>query len=333
MTICAGFAGLLLTSCHPVIFDDLPECVPDYRVRLSYDRNMDFKERVNEVDAAEIYAFDSNGSLMEIGLADRKALEANDWTVPMKLKRFETYNLVVWGGLTDDSPFALGGTKSVEGTSDLTVHLGTNEKDEEGNNVSRQRLPPLFHANQSVSFSAEEGYEEQKVSLTKDTNTIEIILRKTDGTIITLDEVEVKIIDSNGVITYDNTLEGNDDIHYHAVSMIQGDYAKPDGNGGTLDETTKGIKAEIHLSRLMQDSGARLVIIEKETKKVLVDQKLLDLLEESKSHETPDMDMQEYLDREDKFNVDITFHVDAYYMHFNIYVNNWATVEYDVEWD
>lgn len=320
-----------MSGCHPVIFDDLPECVPEYRVRLSYDRNMDYKERVNEVDAAEIYAFDSKGQLQEIALCDKASLEANDWTVPIKFKRFETYNLVIWGGITEDSPFAIDGTRSVGGTGDLTVRLETTT-DEEGNAVSAQRLPPLFHGTGTVQFTQEEGYEEQKIGLTKDTNIVELILRKSDGTVIGLSEVDVQIIDSNGVITFDNNVQGEDDIHYKPFSIIPGDYEVVDGEGGTTGETTKGIKAEIHLSRLMQDSGARLVITEKETKKVLVDQKLVTLIEQSKNKENPDMDLQEYLDRADIFNFDITFHIDAFYMHMGIYVNGWEVTAYDVEW-
>ncbi|MDE6300075.1 MAG: FimB/Mfa2 family fimbrial subunit [Muribaculaceae bacterium] len=331
LTLGAAAVLLGLSGCHPVIYDDLPACVPEYRVRLSYNRNMDFAERVNEVDAAEVYAFDSEGALREIGLANRAQLEEGDWTIHMKeLKRHQPYKIVVWGGITEDSPFSISGNAN-RSAGDFNCSLAT-ETDADGNRVSQQRLAPLFHGTDNHTFTEEEGYEEKRIDLTKDTNTVSIILRKDDGTPITSSEFEIKIIDSNGVITFDNDIDSDDDIHYKAVSVTPGEYEKPDGSGGTTGETSKGALAEISISRLVEDSGARIVIIDRETGQVMVDMPLIDLISDMKGNVVPDMEMQEYLDREDSFNVDITFHVDAFYIHLGIFVNGWSIVNYDVEW-
>lgn len=331
MTLGAAVLLMSLSGCHPVIFDDLPACVPEYRVRLSYNKNMDFQERVREVEAAEVYAFDKEGVLTEIGLADKSNLEANDWTIHLKeLKRHEPYKIVVWGGITEDSPFSISSSSS-RAAGDFNVALNT-ETDADGNKVSQQRLPPLFHGTETHTFTLEDGYEERTINLTKDTNTIKIVLRKSDGTPVTRDEFQVKIIDSNGVITFDNDVDSDEDIHYLAVDMQPGEYEKPDGTGGTTGETSNGALAEISMSRLVEDSGARIVIIERETGKVMVDMPLIDLISDMKANAHPDMDMQEYLDRQDNFNIDITFHVEAYYLHLGIFVNGWAIVKYDVEW-
>ncbi|MDE6792253.1 MAG: FimB/Mfa2 family fimbrial subunit [Muribaculaceae bacterium] len=325
-------AALAFSSCSNFMHDELPACNPDYRLRLSYVKNMAYSERVDQVEAAEVYAFDDEGNLKFFTVSDRAALEANDWTVSLKeAKRLTNYNIVVWGGLTSESPFSLDGSRSFNSSGDITCRL-IPEIDEEGNSVNTKTFPGLFHGTTRVSYSDYENPEEYKVELTKNTNVLDVTLRRDDNFNIGPQEFIVKVTDNNGVMSSTNEVSGDATIHYMSQTPQSGEYNKPDGQGGYLDETTLGALAEVHLARLMPDSQARLIVIQAEGNNEIFNEKLIDMLMEAKKYTYPDMDVQEYLDRMDHFTVDISMDIKDYFANLSIYVAGWAVMNYEVEW-
>ena len=328
----AAIASLALTSCNnSFIYDDLPECVPEYRVRLSYDRNMTSTEQVHKVEAAEIYAFDADGNLAATATADKQTLIDNDYTLPIKLNRFETYDLVVWGGLTEESPFKLDGTRAVTTKEDLTCRL-TTVTDNEGNETSSSELPHLFHGAMPFTFTQEEGTEEQTIKLTKNTNTIKVVIRKDNGGPIVRNEFPVRIVDKNAVMAHDNSLKERNTVIYNPVKTEFGEFETKDGNGAATGVFTRGASSDFHVARLMQDEDPRLQILDGEWGRKIVDLPIMDMIKHVHSSAYPEMSLQEYLDRQDEYDVDVTFHVEELYVHLAIIVNGWSWVNYDIEW-
>lgn len=329
----AAIASLAFTSCNnSFIYDDLPECVPEYRVRLSYDRNMSSTEQVHKVEAAEIYAFDADGNLAATAVADKQTLIDNDYTLPIKLNRFETYDLVVWGGLTAESPFKLDGTRAVTSKEDLTCRL-TTVTDEEGNQTSSSELPHLFHGAQAFTFTQEEGTEEQTIKLTKNTNIIKVVIRKDNGDPIARNEYTVRILDKNAVMAHDNSLKERNTVTYHPVKTEYGEFETSDGTGNSTGTFTRGASSEFHVARLMENEDPRLEIIEGKTKRAIADIKVMEMIRHAYESMRPEMDFQDYLDRQDEYDVDLSFHVEDMYLHLAIIVNGWMWVSYDIEWD
>lgn len=328
----AAIATLSLTSCNnSFIYDDLPECVPEYRVRLSYDRNMTSTEQVHKVEAAEIYAFDAEGNLAATAVADKQTLIDNDYTLPIKLNRFKTYDLVVWGGLTSESPFKLDGTRAVTTKDDLTCRL-TTVTDNDGNETSANELPHLFHGAQPFTFTQEEGTEEQTIKLTKNTNNIKVIIRKDNGSSISDGEFSVRILDKNAVMAHDNSLKEKNTVIYHPVSTDFGSYETTDGNGAATGVYTKGSESLFHVARLMQEEDPRMQILDAKTGEKMVDLPLMEMIEHVRKSTYPDMAPQEYLDRQDEYDVDVTFHVDETSLHIDVIVNGWNWVNQTIEW-
>lgn len=320
-----------LVSCNDsIVFDDLPECVPEYRIRLSYDHNMAFEERVNKVEAAEVYAFDTDGNLAAIATADLETLKENDWTLPLNLKRNQEYQLVIWGGLTPESPFSLDGSRAFGSFGDVICRLGT-ESDGDGNSISSKRFPALFHGKTTVTYTKEDGYEEYTAKLVKNTNRLDVVMRRKAGSPVGISEYNVKVRDANGVMDHTNAVSG-DDVHYIPVEIVEGDRREPDGQGGQSELTTKAVTAELHVARLMKDSPARLIINESASGKEMFNVALVDLLLAAKEKIAPDMDPQEFLDRQDEYSVELILPSDELWHGLEIYINNWVIVYNDIEW-
>ncbi|MDE5886824.1 MAG: FimB/Mfa2 family fimbrial subunit [Muribaculaceae bacterium] len=331
----AAIAIVALGSCNSFMHDELPACNPDYRVRLSYQYNMSRTELVNQVEEAEVYAFDTEGRLISfVPPVDKATLQNNDYTISLKglgLERLKDYHLVVWGGLTTESPFKLDGSRAFGSSGDITCRL-TVDIDEEGNLYNDKKFPGLFHGTKVVNYSEYENPEEYTCELMKNTNVLDVTLRRTDNFTIGSKEFIVKVTDNNGVMSSENEVSGDETIHYLNQEAEPGEYALPDGQGGYKDETTNGAKTEVHLARIMENSEARLIVISKEDGTEILNAKLIDLIVAAKNYTHPDMDLQEYLDRMDRFTVDITMDIDTYFMNLSIYVAGWAVMNYEVEW-
>lgn len=322
----AGLMALTFVSCDSsFVYEDLRLCIPDYRVRLSYDHNLTSTQKVELVEAAEIYAFDQDGKLAAISKADKAELEANDWSLPIDLERFETYDLVVWCGLTANSPFGLDGTRAVTSKEDLTCRLAT-QPDERGRNTSDKKFPHLFHSTKTVSYTVDDGLEEYVVPLVKNNNEIDIIIRSERDEQTVASDYTVEIIDKNGVMAHDNAVSG-DEVIYLPTGWTSGEFPFSDGQGGYSTETSQAVKAEMHVARLMKDASPVLKIYRNSDGKRMYDGSLLELFAEVKQHIRPDMDLQEYLDRQDQYNVDLVLTNKV-----SIYVNGWRIIENEMDW-
>lgn len=322
----AAMMSLALSSCDSsFVYEDLRPCVPEYRVKLSYDYNMSGAQKVSDVHAAEVYAFDKEGKLAAVSRADRQTLIDNDWTLPINLERFQDYDLVVWGGLTDESPFSLDGTRAVTSKEDLTCRLGT-ETDASGRNVSSNRFPShLFHSTKTVRYEVEDGPEERTVDLIKNTNLIDVLIRSTRNEALVASDYNVEITDVNGVMGHDNSVSG--EVVYLPARWLDGDYNISDGEGGYTTEAAHAVVAEMHHGRLMADSQAELLITRADNGEEFFRSKLIDLFMKLKNRIAPGMDLQEYLDRQDYYRIDLVLTT-----HVSVYINGYRIIENNMEW-
>lgn len=328
--IAVAMAGVL-TSCDSFIYDDLPECVPVYKVRLAFDRNMKYEDRSEDVHSAEIYAFDTDGKLIGSASADLATLQDNGWIVPVSVPRGVPARFIVWGGLGDDSPFSLDGTRAVTTADDLTCRL-TTSTDSEGHSISNRRLPDLFHADTTLTFNTEDGEEQQIIKLTKNTNTLRVILRRQNGGPISHSDFDFFIEEDNAVMGPDNRVIRGEKLWYHPVDRDGYETAIPDGHGGLTDVKMPAAIADLHIARLTPDSKGQIIIRKSATGEELIRADLMELIMGVKEFAAPDMDEQEYLDREDSFNIHIVLDEQEEWYRLEIYVNDWIIVRQSIEW-
>lgn len=327
----ASVAAVSLTSCDSVIYEDLPLCAPSYSIRLTFDRTIDGSDRTEEVKAAEAYAFDKSGKLITVTKANHEELKANNWTLPIVLSKDEEHRVIVWGGLTEDAPFALDGTRAVETPEDLICRLLTTS-DDGGNSISNSRIDGLFHTDSNLTFHAEDSYEEQPVTLTKSSNELRIILRKENGGPISHEDYDFLVEEDNGVLGPDNKVIRGEKLWYHPVARDGFETAIPDGKGGLTDVKVPAAVADMHMVRLTPDSEGKVIVKLKSTGEELINTSLIPLLLAVKEFEAPNMDDQEFLDREDTFTIHLVLDENEMWITTQIYINDWIIVYQSVEW-
>ena len=322
-TLLLFFAGSL-ASCN-VLTEEDQDCA--LYVRFKYDMNMNFADAFqNAVNSVTLYAF-KDGVLAYQRTEEGELLKQNGYRmrideIPYREKH--KYDYITWAGEPDNESFTI---------PVLTVGKSTKEDlfcqlNRAGNGVVSDDLEDLFHGmtngqDYSRSASAAAG-DEVVIPLTKNTNNIRIVLQHLSGKPVDVNKLNFTITDKNGLMNYDNMLLGEDVITYKAWHKAQGSAGIGEQQEGVITEVNLALAA-LTVARLMADEEPILVVTNDEEEMVihipLVDYALL-----YKRLRYEDMPDQEFLDRQDEYNM--TFFLDENYRWINqfIYINSWKVV-------
>lgn len=333
----AILCGLLATSCDNVIYDDEGDCEPRYKVSFRYDRNMKWADAFpHEVEAVTLHLLDENGNVVWQRTEDGDPLTHEGYTMEVDVAAGR-YSLLAWAGDEGRRSFEIGATGR-GGNAELTARL-LRERGESGEAISKEPLSRLYHGYVAdVEFPENEGEHRVTVPLTKDTNYVKVILQQVAGLPLDMKDMEVTITDDNGMMEWDNSLRPEEVITYRpwAVTPIAATISPEDGNGtedgiGT-GSTYTGLMAEFTTSRLVEyhRDNARLTVRNLATGETIFSVKLIDFLLMVKGEYNRDMDDQEYLDRQDTF--DLVFFLDEGHRWVNttIFINSWKVVLQDI---
>jgi len=328
--------ALLLTmqagGCDSQVYDDLDPCRTNYHLTFRYDYNMKYADAFpSEVKSVAVWAFDSNGKLVWRHTESGEALKSGSYRVDLPLAPGK-YDFVTWCGLSDDSPFKIGSAEPAS-MADLytTLTLTDATKADDAVPVSAKPFTGLYNAvKRGVEIThnpAVETDNEIEFSLVKDTNYIKVLLQNLDGTAMKEEDFSFYITADNARIEYDNIVTKGDAFRYEPWKTTLGETALEGGKteSGTVTSVS-GIMAEMHTSRLTEDSGSLLVVHRNSDGKDIVRIPLVDylLLVKGNYHV---MGNQEYLDRQDEYS--LTFFIDKdlnWYREIGIYVNSWHVV-------
>ena len=322
-TLLLFFAGSL-ASCN-VLTEEDQDCA--LYVRFKYDMNMNFADAFqNAVNSVTLYAF-KDGVLAYQRTEEGELLKQNGYRmrideIPYREKH--KYDYITWAGEPDNESFTI---------PVLTVGKSTKEDlfcqlNRAGNGVVSTDLEDLFHGmtnGQDYSRSASSAAgDEVVIPLTKNTNNIRIVLQHLSGKPVDVNKLNFTITDKNGLMNYDNMLLGEDVITYKAWHKAQGSAGIGEQQEGVITEVNLAL-ADLTVARLMADEEPILVVTNDEEEMVihipLVDYALL-----YKRLRYEDMPDQEFLDRQDEYNM--TFFLDENYKWINqfIYINSWKVV-------
>ena len=322
-TLLLLFAGSL-ASCN-VLTEEDQDCA--LYVRFKYDMNMNFADAFqNAVNSVTLYAF-KDGVLAYQRTEEGELLKQNGYRmrideIPYREKH--KYDYITWAGEPDNESFTI---------PVLTVGKSTKEDlfcqlNRAGNGVVSTDLEDLFHGmtnGQDYSRSASSAAgDEVVIPLTKNTNNIRIVLQHLSGKPVDVNKLNFTITDKNGKMNYDNMLLGEDVITYKAWHKAQGSAGIGEQQEGVITEVNLAL-ADLTVARLMADEEPILVVTNDEEEMVihipLVDYALL-----YKRLRYEDMPDQEFLDRQDEYNM--TFFLDENYRWINqfIYINSWKVV-------
>lgn len=325
----AMVCGLLASSCDDAIYDDEGDCTAHYRVAFRYDHNMKWADAFpHEVEAVTLHLIDADGNVVWQRTEDGEPLMHEGYLMDVDVAPGR-YSLLAWAGDQDQHSFEIG-PSARSGRTELTARL-LRERSEAGEAVSKEKLSRLYHGHiADVEFPTNEGDHRVTVPLKKNTNYVKVVLQQIAGLPMETDGLEVTITDDNGMMEWDNSLRPEEVITYRpwAVTPISASISPDSGNGADLGtaSTYTGLMAEFTTARLMEEhrETARLTVRYKD--KTVFSVKLIDFLLMVKGEYNREMSDQEYLDRQDAF--DLVFFLDEghRWTSATLFINSWRVV-------
>lgn len=337
MLLFAAVSMLSMSSCEKV-FDGEGDCTPRYFLQFVFDRNMLYNDEYRigvdafaaQVGSVEVYVFAPETGNFVAHFTDEGAhLRQEGYRLPVDLKPGE-YDIIAWCGLAgNEGHFTIPAT--VSHYSELKCRMARST-DEFGTVYSDKNLNAVFHGRISHYFPDSYGDHTATVYLTKDTNYIQIALHHRNGGYIDPERFTVIIEDENGYLAHDNSLLGDEQIQYRPWTrrggVVEGYAVKSD------DETAGGsafLVAELATSRLVSDHKAStyITVTDTLTGNVVFSIPLVKYILLMKSDRYSYMDDQEYLDREDEYDIMVFLENvdDKGWLAAQIVINGWHIVD------
>lgn len=358
-------AVLSTTACEDSIYDSDGNCsiLPvKYKYELAFTQTRNFPYGADifssSVKSLSVFLFDEEGQLVATKTEEGEALAVNGYTMEFDVAP-GIYDVIAWGGLQEGDAWELAHGDNPLRKEDLICSLQYTH-DAEGNALSQRQLNDLFHASERVEFPEAKGdslvysttdsvvyvkYRVQKnIDMTKNNNTIRIVLQHYNGKEMNADDFHFAVADANGVMNYDNTLLESETISYReyskkaAVVEIPAEGGQEDlDDQDTTDEQTRGssgtitsissVVAEIDMGRLMANHNPILTIeVNSKGDVPVLKLPLVNLLLEARRSYEP----QDFLDCQDDYTL-IFYLDDAYgwYTKGGVWVNDWHVIYND----
>ena len=317
--------ALLLSSCGMMESDSGQDCTTYRRVRFVFDMNMLFSDAfAHEVDSVTLYASDASGKVVYkkseavSSIVSRGYMDVND--LPSG-----TYTFRVWatGENRYENSYTYGDdTIDREDTTRLTVTVNPDNAE-----VSHDLTPLFFGVARNADMTDYQygGVREATVYLTKDTNVFRVVLQNLSGDNLNPNDFSFYLTDNNGRLDCSNNLVDDELLTYRAWSVTSGTAGVTDKDGTTVTGVS-AVVAEITTNRLVKGHDMRLHIVNKKDGKEIVNIPAIDYCLLVKGNYNKNMSDQEYLDREDHY--DMVFFIDNQHnwLAASIYINSWRVV-------
>lgn len=332
-TLMLATIGASMTSCDAILDEEDVDCSVEYRVKFKYDNNMKFADAfANEVKSVTLYAFDEEGKFVYQRTEQGDMLAEDGYSMPVEVEPGD-YNLVTWGGLENEESFAVPVlTEGVSTIADLDCKMNRQylNRAADGAAYVNKDLKPLFHGQvQKQSFGRAATQKIVTIPLVKNTNNIRVVLQHLSGEAVDVSKFTFTIEDENGLMNYDNSLKDDEELTYYAWRTDSGT-ADMDADGSRAT-TTLGIAiAELTVGRLVEENKPILTITNDKGEKVL-SIPLIDYALLIKGYYNREMSDQEYLDRQDEYNMTFFLDENDRWVSSSIIINSWKVVLDDVD--
>lgn len=310
----------VMTACDG-IYEDEGDCSVHYHVKFRYDMNMKFADAfAHEVNSVTLYVLDEQNNVVWQGSEQGETLAQEGYAMEVDVAP-GSYSLLAWCGLAGGNSFAVPFSSRKE---DLICSLKREHK-LDGTAYVKEDLNRLYHGYlEKQTFSSEEGTHTFVVPLVKNTNNIRVVLQHLSGEPVDKDKFTFSITDENGVMNWDNKLLSDEPVTYYAWHTDSGTAGIDDVDSRTVSSFSAAI-AELTTARLVKEKAPRLKVTNDKGETVfsipLIDYALL-----VKGEYNRRMDDQEYLDRQDEYNMVFFLDEGDRWMDAYIYINSWKVV-------
>ena len=314
------FFALSTSSCmEGFIYEGEGDCNTYYNIKFKYDYNMKFADAfASEVNSMSLYVFDQSNTLVEsVVVDDVEKLQAADFYIPLELNSGK-YELVAWAGLMNEESFDLlanvekGKTKREE----LQVALkATDDK------RVKEDLQPLYHGAMTLDYTSEPGTYTETLSLVKNTNVVRVVLQQMSADLDS-DKLRYEITADNGLLDWNNEVVANGTLTYEPWSVASG---VAEMANTRADEVSVAV-AEFTISRIIEGNSPILTVYNIEEDKPVLSIPVADYALLVKGNYNREMSNQEYLDRQDEYNMTFFLDEDGDWLSASIIVNSWRVV-------
>lgn len=291
LLLCSLLMGLP-SSC---VYEDEVPCPCE--VRFVYDYNMEFADAFPaQVNDVTLFIFDAEGRYLTSQQDSGDHLDG-DYRMSLNLQP-GTYRLVAWAGLaghTDSYNLNASLTPGVSTLDELTLKLNRTDA---SSPYYDSYLPDLWHGMLADFQVSADSPSRGVISLVKDVNRFRVLLQTTDGQPLDKDDYTFSIQADNHSLNYDNALLPCTPLTYRAYTMQEAVIENQEAEGDI-----SVLVGELATLRLMADKTPRFVIRNKAEGKDLFNIDLVRYLNLMKLDEYADMPLQEYLDRENTWQV------------------------------
>lgn len=307
----------LLTSCHGMWDEEGQDCTTHKRIRFTYDWNILYADALShEVKTLTLYAFDTDGFLAYQHTANADSIIANGGYMNVDDMPSGTFTFQVWaegeqrhaGSYVFGAPLATSDARS--GLSAIMSEVGTSTGSTGSVDVNHD-LTPLYYGASGVYGTATSadftdlplgGERETTINLMKETENFRIVLQDQSGQDVDPSAFSFTITDDNGALRADNSLYANTDtMNYKAWSVTNGEAGVV-----SSDSTVTGLSAvvaELTTNRMVKGHGMRLHVKRTSDGHEIINIPLIDLCLMVKGNYNSSMTDQEYLDRQDTWNL------------------------------
>lgn len=315
--------GLALTGCDGLIYDYEGDC--DYRVRFVFDRHLHYSDAfAQEVNAVTLYIIDdATGEIVWQKSESGPELKTGHYS--MRIDRdfpdTGTYSMLAWCGEGKDEHFLVASHPHYTG---LKCRMERDRDPVSGRAYVDHDLKRLYHGRlDEVVFRRDTTNREFTIELTKDVNDVNIMLQHLSGDPVNPEEFTVRLSDDNGHLDWDNTPLADESIEYRPHHVSTGT-----ASAESKALTTQSVMlSEFTVSRLMDNHKLYVDIINSKGD-TTVHIPVIDYALIMKTHHYAHMSDQEYLDRQDKY--DMTFFLDegGRWQYLELHVLSWNLVVY-----
>lgn len=224
---------LTATLCAACVREDLNECAVPLTFTFHYIYNIENEDLfIKEIDNVTLFIYDTQGKLIRQEIIERKdMIDENKYQ--LTLAKGE-YKIVSYGN----------SKVSYNYISPQYYHEAINSVHRDVNKQVAPTIEPLFYGAIDKLTITDTHKSEQKIFFHKYSNMVRVILRSTNPA-QSLSTMECKISAINGDYKFDNTIYGNDRVHYIPKSGNQ--------------------TYEFNLLRLWQGDDSMLSVVEQTT--------------------------------------------------------------------
>lgn len=332
MLVAMVCAGLVISSCGR-LHEDLQPCPRGIRLKLYYDYNMKYSDALPaEVKNVSVYVFDpETGAAVDqlhvpVGNVREHEFEVNLDHLPLG-----RYDFLIWCYGESSEHFTVKPNKELE---DLRKHHSC-LMSEDGENPGHQSndIGRLYHGIlENADCTQDQVIVTYEVPLIKDTNVVRLVLQHLSGKYLDPAKFDISLESDNGHVDHDNSLISGHNRIYHPWAVNSGST-----DMGEYVEDTRAITsmsalvAEHTIGRIIPETGVNLRVRNTDTGEDIINIPFVDYALLVKGHYNRPMDDQEYLDRQDEYNMVFFLDEDLHWMNQYIYINSWRIVLQDAD--